>query len=40
MVKVFRLACVPLNGRFGPVVIVLLGKEVGGESGLKELIEL
>ena len=31
---------VPLNNRVGSVVIVLLRKEVGGESGLKKLIKL
>ena len=40
MVKVSRPAGVPLNSRVGPVVIVLLRKRVGGESGLKKLIEL
>ena len=38
MVKVSRPAGVPLNSRVGLVVIIR--KEVGGESGLKKLIEL
>ena len=40
MVKVSRLAGVPLNSRVAPVVIVLLQKKVGGESGLKKVIKL
>ena len=31
---------VPQNSRVGPVVFIPLQKEVGGESGLKKLIEL
>ena len=38
--EVFRPAGVPLNSRVGSVVIVLLRKKVGGESGLEKLIEL
>ena len=40
MVKVSRPAGVPLNSRVDSVVIVLLRREVGGESGFKKLIEL
>ena len=40
VVKVSRPAGVPLSNRVGPIVIVLLRKEVGGESGLKKLFQL
>ena len=38
--NVFHPAGVPLNNRVGLIVIVLLQKEVGGESDLNKLIKL
>ena len=40
MLKVSHPESVPLNSKVDPVVIMLLQKEVGEESGHKKLIEL